>query len=66
MAKNFPAVCSGTYAMSGDKITFTNECMWTADFDWSLVLNGEWNYTFRGETITFTHSNGDRYVLTKQ
>jgi len=64
--EKFPALCNGTYVMAGDKITFTNNCAWTADFDWSLILNGEWNYTFSGETFTFNHTNGDRYRITKQ
>ncbi len=26
----FPAICSGTYTTSGNRITFVNTCIWTA------------------------------------
>ena len=61
----FPALCNGNYTISGSSITFTNNCMWTADFDWTLILNGEWNYTISNNTLTLIKSNGDKYTLTK-
>lgn len=36
----YPAICEGTYSIEGRRITFTNECAWTADFDWTLILQG--------------------------
>ncbi|BFP41705.1 hypothetical protein FGF1_25500 [Flavobacteriaceae bacterium GF1] len=62
----FPAICSGNYSISNDSITFTDECFWTADFDWTLILNEEWNYSLNGSTLILTKNNGDKYTLTKQ
>ena len=62
----FPALCSGTYLIAGNTITFENGCAWTAEFDWTLILTGEWNYTFNGTTLLLTKSNGDKYTLTQQ
>jgi len=39
---NYPSLCYGTYLISGDTIIFENKCFWTADFDWSLILNGKY------------------------
>ncbi|TGV00492.1 hypothetical protein [Flavivirga rizhaonensis] len=70
----FPAICSGKYNRIGfNKIEFINECPWTAEFDWSLILGGVWNYTFNENELTLIryHSdNGldnteDKYILQK-
>jgi len=39
----YPALCNGTYSINGDKIIFENDCAWTAEFDWSLILSGEYD-----------------------
>ncbi|MCX2745470.1 hypothetical protein OO013_16440 [Mangrovivirga sp. M17] len=62
----FPAICSGTYMVTNSAITFTNECPWTAEFDWSLILNGEWDYEYDNGTLIMTNSTGDKYILEKQ
>lgn len=62
----FPALCNGTYSNSGNIITFENACPWTAEFDWTLILSGEWNYSLIGNSLTLTKTNGDKYTLTKQ
>ena len=36
----FPAICTGSYTTKSRLIEFSNECVFTADFDWSLVLDG--------------------------
>jgi hypothetical protein len=36
----YPAICTGTYTTKSKLIEFSNECVFTADFDWSLVLDG--------------------------
>ena len=39
----YPALCQGTYKeISADSISFENTCPWTAEFDWSLILNGDY------------------------
>lgn len=62
----YPAICRGDYSISGETITFENECIWTAEFDWTLILSGTWNYVLADNTLILTKSNGDRYILTEQ
>lgn len=62
----FPAICSGSYSISNRSIKFENECPWTAEFDWTLILNGAWAYSFANDTLTLKNSVGDVYTLTKQ
>jgi hypothetical protein len=64
--QKYPALCNGTYLISGNTITFDSNCAWTADFDWSLILDGEWNYNMNGNILILTKSNGDKYTLTQQ
>ncbi|EKT4520703.1 hypothetical protein JE945_002472 [Flavobacterium psychrophilum] len=61
----FPALCNGTYIITSNTITFEDKCMWTAEFDWTLILNGEWNYIMNGNNLTLTKANGDKYVLSQ-
>lgn len=62
----FPALCNGTYFTFNDIITFENNCTWTADFDWTLILSGEWNFNNSSNILILTKSNGDKYTLTRQ
>lgn len=62
----FPALCNGTYTISRNTITFTNACAWTAEFDWTLILGGEWDFKLNNDVLTLTKSNGDKYILNKQ
>jgi len=64
--EKFPALCNGTYSISGNAITFENTCPWTAEFDWTLILSGDWNYNLNGNTLVLIKTNGDKYTLTKQ
>lgn len=62
----FPAICDGTYTtIKDDKITFINPCAWTAEFDWTLILDGTWEFTVDGDEIVLTKAD-DTYTLTKQ
>jgi hypothetical protein len=51
---HYPALCNGTYTIEGDSVNFENSCVWTAEFDWSLILSGKYAITISGETIEFT------------
>lgn len=62
----YPAICHGSYTTTNNIIEFQNECVWTAEFDWTLILNDEWNYTLNGNTLTLIKLNGDKYELSKQ
>jgi len=62
----FPAICNGNYSISDSSIEFENLCPWTAEFDWSLIISGSWDYSLEDNTLTMTKSNGDKYILSKQ
>jgi hypothetical protein len=47
----YPALCHGMYSIVGDSIVFENECAWTAEFDWSLILSGKYLIKESGDTI---------------
>ncbi|WP_413666959.1 hypothetical protein ACEN9X_20810 [Mucilaginibacter sp. Mucisp86] len=66
----YPALNHGSFIINGSKINFKNESAWTAEFDWSLILNGGYDIKISGNAVTIskTYSNGtaDVYTLTKQ
>ncbi|WKK73516.2 hypothetical protein QYS49_16285 [Marivirga salinae] len=68
--QKYPAICRGTFTMKGNKIEFTNECPWTAEFDWTYILTGEFDIYKEGEEIIIQRSYGeetyDTYRMTKQ
>lgn len=61
----YPALCHGTYEVQNNKLIFQNECAWTAEFDWSLILSGEYQFTINGNSLIFTrdyrNSTNDTY-----
>jgi hypothetical protein len=67
---NYPAICSGTFKVEGASLVVENDCMFTADFDWSLIFKGEHKYEMNGNELIITkglpNSIQDRFVLTKQ
>ena len=63
---NFPAICNGTYLISNNTVEFENQCVFTSDFDWSLILWENWDYSFNNNTLIITKTNGDKYTLIKQ
>lgn len=64
--QKFPAICKGEFTLKSNVIVFSNMCPWTAEFDWTLILNGEWSYVLTGNVLTLTSSIGDKYTLTKK
>jgi hypothetical protein len=66
----YPAICRGTYSISQSTITFADECFWTADFDWNLILSGSFSITLSGDELVLERSYGefdhDRYVLRRK
>jgi hypothetical protein len=72
--EKYPALCHGTYSIDGDTIIFVNNCVWTTDFDWSLILSGKYLLTTTQKTIEFskdyrsatTDTFIDKYILIKQ
>ena len=57
--EHYPALCRGTYEAGNGKLVFSNECIWTADFDWSLILSGEYNFTLIGDSLLFSKHYGN-------
>lgn len=70
----YPGLCSGTYSIVGNIILFVNECFWTGEFDWSLILSGKYVLEETKNTIEFyrdfrdpsTGACTDRYKITMQ
>lgn len=62
----FPAICKGNYSLATHSIQFENECVWTAEFDWTLILSENWNYSLQNNILILLKPNGDKYTLTKQ
>ncbi|MFD2034428.1 hypothetical protein ACFSKL_06475 [Belliella marina] len=64
----YPVICAGNYSIKRKTISFSNTCIFTADFDWTLILSGDWRIEEAGENLTLSKSGGkvvDRYRLTK-
>jgi len=63
----YPAICRGSYTIDGSTITFIDSCNWTADFDWTLILNGTYNITMgNNRSLRIWRSTGsvtDEYLL---
>ncbi|PWJ42682.1 hypothetical protein [Sediminitomix flava] len=63
----FPAICVGRYIVRDNSIIeFIDDCVWTADFDWRLILYGEWKYSYENDILIIVNSIGDKYTLTKK
>jgi major membrane immunogen (membrane-anchored lipoprotein) len=67
---NYPAICSGTFKMTGKNITVENECMFSANFDWSLIFKGTYQYELENGELKIYRRNSndiiDQYNLKKQ
>jgi hypothetical protein len=54
---------SGTFSVGQNEIVFQDENMWTADFDWNLILNGSYTLAQKGDTLSLTKVQGQaKYV----
>lgn len=58
----YPALCRGSYTIEGNKIIFTNDCIWTAEFDWSLILGGEYLISIDNGIIEITRDYSNAYT----
>lgn len=67
--EKYPTICKGTFSINADEITFNNECMFTADFDWNYILSGKFKFYYEGEELIITRSYEgsvtDMYRLTR-
>lgn len=66
---HYPAICNGTYKADADTLQVTNGCAFTADFSWTFVFNGTYNYTWENNRLKIwkEYPDGvkDTYVLEK-
>lgn len=70
----YPALCHGTYSINNGIITFKNNCVWTAEFDWTLILGREYTFSRTGNQLEFIRDDRgpsrdtyvDVYNLTKK
>jgi len=46
-----PAGGSGSFEEKDGKITFNDVNAWTANFDWNLILSGEYKFRFDGKEL---------------
>lgn len=65
----FPAGGSGTYERKNAAISFSDIDYWTANFDWNLILGGEYEYSINGNNLTMSANRSAfgtyTYKLTK-
>ena len=51
-ANHIPAGGSGTFEITDSKtVKFQDTNVWTADFNWGLILNGEYQYQIKGDSL---------------
>jgi len=60
IVKNLPPAGKGTYKVDSGKVEFVNTSMHTADFDWTLILRGWFEYTLEGSQLTMTQNETSR------
>jgi len=69
-SNRIPAGGSGTFLTDNNKIIFNDENVWTADFDWNLILNDTYDYAFDGEKLIISADKNNvgnyKYELEKQ
>jgi hypothetical protein len=70
--QQYPALCNGTFSVNGSTVNFENACMWTADFDWTLILDGDYEIATSGDSLFITRGykgivyQQDTYKLKRQ
>jgi hypothetical protein len=66
---NYPSICSGTYLQNGNSLVVNDTCAWTANFDWTLIFDGNYDINFTGQnSVRIWKTNGavtDEYLLTR-
>ena len=60
----FPAGGNGTFVLDNNSVTFNDENFWTADFDWNLILNGNYTITESETSITLSATKNNVGIYT--
>ncbi|MFC6998527.1 hypothetical protein [Rufibacter roseus] len=56
----YPAIGRGTYYVSGEQITFKDASFWTANFDWTIILDNTFSIATEGDgELVLTRKQGD-------
>jgi hypothetical protein len=50
----YPGICHGNFSVLNGEIEFVNQCPWTAEFDWTLILHGKFKAEIRGDSLYLT------------
>ncbi len=70
--QNYPAIGAGNYSTNNDLIIFDNTSFFTADFDWSYILDGTFEMRNFGDSLILIKENNgpvfykDEYRLKKE
>ncbi len=63
---NYPAICTGEFELDNNSVNFNDACAWTANFDWSLILSGNYNINVSNGTVRIWKTSGavtDEFLL---
>jgi hypothetical protein len=52
-----PPAGGGRYRFTGDSLFLTDRVPHTAEFDWTLILNGSFKYKLEGGSLTMTQND---------
>lgn len=66
--EKYPAICHGSFTKDISSIVFSDSCAWTADFDWTLILNGSYSLASTDSTLRIWRTSGavtDEYLLSR-
>ena len=64
-----PAGGSGTFKIEENFVNFVDRNVWTANFDWNLILNGSYTYSMKGDSLFLLKTlgyNHYRYELKRK
>ncbi len=65
-------ICNGSYEIIADSVNFNNACVFTANFDWPLIMSGKYKIFMEGDSMVISrmyisfNSYSDTYRLKKQ
>jgi len=66
---DYPSICGGHFQLNGNNLAVDDSCIWTANFDWTLIFDGNYSINFTGEkSVRIWRTNGnvtDEYLLFK-
>ena len=56
-SNRIPAGGSGYFQVSNQQVQFKDINIWTADFDWGLILNGNYTSQIKGDSLILNKTN---------